>query len=423
MRNIILGIIFCCGALIMAPSLSLAENSELPRENELFHQGEQAFRDGDYQIALSLFREAEKEGMDHVSLFYNIGVCAYKLGDYPQARAAFHQVARHPEMASLAYYNLGLTAIKAQDLSAAQKWFRKTAATATDERLETLARTALDRLEVEIVPPWFGFFSFSAGYDDNVKTLYDGDTQTTTGQGDGFTEILLFTRGSLDKERNRLSLQFQAYSLCFTDLDDSNYTSAGLGLLYNLPTGRYLTEAGVDYDFSLVGTTRYAQIPTAFLQFRDNNPQLSLRFSYRFSVLDILDPDYSSLAGTRHTFLAEAGKEWNRFRTRLGYSLEINQRDDADSSPTRHKVHVKCNYKVSAKMKLAAQSSFRRSEYDIADNPDRIEDLFKASLETTYFFSSSWNVGAEYRFERNNSIDTAYDYSRNSIVMNLGVNF
>ena len=95
-------------SLIASQTLCFATTDSNISPDVLFEQGSSAFMAGNYKKGLTLFLKARDQGLDTVSLSYNIGVCAFKLGDYSQARKAFLEVSRKPGMTPLAYYNLAL---------------------------------------------------------------------------------------------------------------------------------------------------------------------------------------------------------------------------------------------------------------------------------------------------------------------------
>ena len=71
-------------------------------------EGNQFFKEGNYQKALEAYQEARKKDPANPLLFYNIGVAEYKLGNYEAAIQELGSAARMPDssLAAKASYNL-----------------------------------------------------------------------------------------------------------------------------------------------------------------------------------------------------------------------------------------------------------------------------------------------------------------------------
>lgn len=96
--------------LLMLPLLSVSMPAAAAGDADLYRAGVEAFNKGDYEQALTFFKQARVQGNRQPGLFYNLGVTFYKTGQYAQAAEAFQQLADDPAWGALALYNLGLTA-------------------------------------------------------------------------------------------------------------------------------------------------------------------------------------------------------------------------------------------------------------------------------------------------------------------------
>ncbi len=411
-------------SLIASQTLCFASTDSNISPEVLFEQGSSAFLARDYKKGLTLFLKARDQGLDTVSLSYNIGVCAYKLEDYNQARKAFLEVSRKPGMAPLAYYNLALIGVKEHDRDAARSWFEKTIATTTDAKLKKLAGLGLERLSSQARPSWFGFASLGGGYNDNITIVTDTATAASSGTGDSFSELLAIARGPVFSPESHFNLQLNAYDLNYFNESDYDYSSFGLKFFHRGSILSWQSEIGADYSYSFLGSEQYARIPSGFVEFRKAfSTGTFFRTRYTFSDIDMLAINSDLLSGTRNRLQLEAGKKWGRTRAALEYQLELNDRDNPDESPTRNGLKLKLKLKAAQKTTLNASAGYRQSSYEINGAADRDDDLALASLRLAYNVTSAWILGADYRYENNQSNDTSYEYTSNVVQLNLTRNF
>lgn len=71
--------------------------------------GNRAYRDGDYERAVELYREALADGREDARLRHNLGIALLRLGEVASAREHLSKAlqARSPELRARAFYNLG----------------------------------------------------------------------------------------------------------------------------------------------------------------------------------------------------------------------------------------------------------------------------------------------------------------------------
>ena len=91
-------------------------------------EAEEAYREGDFESSLRLYRDAQLEDPDSPSLHYNVGDAHYKLGQYEAAAEAFAKalaaraVDGDADVGSL--YNLGNTLFQQQQFAAAAEAYK-----------------------------------------------------------------------------------------------------------------------------------------------------------------------------------------------------------------------------------------------------------------------------------------------------------
>ena len=410
--------------LISSQTLCFATTDSQISPDVLFEQGSTAVKGRDYEKGLILFLKAREQGLDTVSLSYNIGVCAYKLGDYDQARMAFLEVSRESGMAALAYYNLGLIGMKEHDQTAARSWFDKTIATTTDAKLKNMAGMGLDRLISQAKPSWFGFASLGGGYDDNVKIVADTATMASSGTGDSFSELLAIARGPLFSPDSHFNLQLNGYYRNYFNENDYDYSSFGLKFFHKGKILSWQSEIGADYSYSFLAAKQYARIPSGFVELRKEfSTRTFFRTRYTFSYIDMLAMNNDLLSGTRNRWQLEAGRKWGRNRASFEYILELNDRDNPDESPTRDALKFKISIKPAQNTTLNVSAGYRQSCYEISGAADRDDELALASLRLAYNVTRDWLVGAEYNYENNQSSDASFEYTRNIVLLNVTRNF
>ena len=159
-------------------------SSELLATAESDYQlGVESFKAGDNAAAAAYFESAMKQGMDSVSLQYNLASSYYKLGRYEESKKYFKLVNKTEAMRDLAEYNLGLIAIKEKDGSLAIQYFNSVVSSGKDEKLTRLSKkqlTALSNSREKLLyskkeDRWQSYLSFNLGYDDNISSV-SGDS-------------------------------------------------------------------------------------------------------------------------------------------------------------------------------------------------------------------------------------------------------
>ena len=88
----------------------LAVNVRAETRDELVRQGNQFYRQQNYQKALQQYEQAQPEGSSNPSLQYNRANCLYKLEDYAESINLYREVsaqAKDVQLAAKAKYNLG----------------------------------------------------------------------------------------------------------------------------------------------------------------------------------------------------------------------------------------------------------------------------------------------------------------------------
>lgn len=235
----ILAALIVCVAFV-ANDMAAAATTGSPT---LLQAGNEAFRAGNYQAAISKYQQAKADGNRSAALDFNLGVAHYRLAQYADADVAFRSAARDSRFAARAWYNLGLVSWARNDLRDARGWLERVRRS-SDARLKSLAARALADIDRGVPHPRArrsttqssaaGTFLMAAarwGHDDNVfrtpRMSYIDLSQTgqptitPVRQSGGFTELNLRARKTIDGHKGTI------YRLAY-DFDGRFYLDSGL---------------------------------------------------------------------------------------------------------------------------------------------------------------------------------------------------
>lgn len=411
--------------------------------NEAFNVGVSHFKAGEYASAVDWFEQARQQGVDSAVLDYNLAVAHYKLEQYALARPYFASAAETPALAPLSFYNLGLVAVKVGDDDAALTWFRRTSQSTDDESLLRLSETMLEKLDDRPPAPqrpvkrWSGWFSAGLGYDDNVSRVND-DLTAVSNQDDLFLDAY----GSIDyrlngNRRRGNMIRFGAALTRYGDLEFYNQLLVNAGLYHYHPLGAWRTRVGGHYYHDWLNDEPYQQrINIQLRADRRYGEAQRLRLQYDYSRLDELDARYEFVTGDRQRFKIENSTRGEKSRFKLGYRLELNDREDLASganfishSPTRHTFFAGLRHNFTHRWLGRLDGEYRYSRY--ADNEvitgvdrgRREDDRFRGTVRAVYRFTPSFEWELMYRHTRNESNFVDEDYSVNQVVLSLNASF
>jgi tetratricopeptide (TPR) repeat protein len=416
----------CILVIFLLPINAFADAAPTSSPSMTFKTGVTLFQKQDYTNALASFYQAKELGFDKPALMYNIGVCHYKLGHYGEAEEAFIITASNPKMAPIAFYNLALVAMARGNNDKALSLLSKVINSTSDIKLHSLARNAMDHIKETQKNKLFAYGSVGVGYDDNVILTAASDSISGSGKEDGFTEFTAFTGGPFLGGTYQNGMQFQAggYFLKYFDLSSYDTSAINLGTSYRKKISAWRVEGGGNYTFTLLDGEKLEQVPTVdLIAMYTFQTKQSLRFHYQLGYFDMLHPDYDYLAGWRHWANAAFVLPVNKTKLRFGYTLEVNDRDDSESSPTRHQVEANIEYYPTTKLVLYGSAAYRKSSYDMSTTLDRSDDQYTCIGRLRFILANRWELNGEYRYTDNQSNYIAYDYQRNLFQLTLGRNF
>ena len=426
------------GFMLMGPTFVLAE----PGMN-YFNQGIKAAKSGDYRAALAQFQKAKNAGLDNLALQYNFGVTYYKLGKFEKAKKAISGLTGTDKYEQLAYYNLGLIANKQKDKAASIAWFQRAFRTGKSDKVKILSREALKRLGAtprsmqKAKKKWTGLLSASFASDSNV-TLVNEDLAGTTSQSD--TSMILSAYGANWLTGGRdggARLFLRGYLQNYSSQTTYNYAQFGAGVARYDRLASWYTRVGGLWDETNLGGSSYQRILSAEVRGRKYlSKDSQLRLRYKFSQVDVTDPVYEYLGGTRQQVRMGMRTRMKNSRYRAYYQLELNDRDDFENpagttylfksySPTRHTIRVTAWWDISSIWKLRLDGRHRISQYN-DDNilassatENRKDTQTRLSARLSKQLAKNTQLEVKYTVTNNDSSIDSESYDRSLVMLGL----
>jgi len=403
-----------------------------------YRSGIEAFKQGRYADARDYFIRAYDAGRRDPTIFYNLGSAQFKLDDYTAARHAFEQIGDDPTWGPLAQYNLGLIEDNLLNTTKAQQHYRVAYATTPSEKLRHLAA-------LKIVGPapamptddgWFGIVSMATGYDDNVVLLNDQSLIGVSNKQDNFAEVLASASGFVQGNVERgWRADVVGYYRGYRDLSDFDYGTAALGLTYNTLTPTAQWQVGGRANVQLVGGDPYSTMASLRAQVLRRVGAFSLRLRNDAGYVEG-DGEFGYLTGWQNRLSVQLDRRIGSYSTRLGYELELNNRDDSATtteffsySPTWNRIYADVTRTLSDRFDVQVRAEYQIGRYadeNIEMQADgstvtakRDDDRVNASLRLTHHISAAWDAFGEYAYSNNSSNFSQYEYQDNQLTIGI----
>jgi tetratricopeptide (TPR) repeat protein len=379
----------------------------------LFADGERAYAAGEYAEALRLFTAAREAGSTGPGSYYNIGVCEYRLGHYVAAEATFAMLAAEfPAMRELAEYNRGLALRADGKLGDAAVAFQRARAS-TDDKIAALANAQLAELGTAQAVDrrhWTGYFSGALGYDDNVALLNELVLASSEASSPLAEMLGVLTH---DFGRRPLRLDASGYAVRYTEVGDFDQTAFRLSLQGELELGQWTLVAGPTLGRSTLDGEGFEELIGADLRLRRGFGD-GFVFEARavYDDANAADSRFAYLNGS-HELLRLSVQHTGEARIRAGYDIVREDRADPGVSPSRERLGVVYQRRLSAAWSADAAVVYRTSRYSAASVP-REEQLLELTFAARRALKSAWTLGVEYQWFDNDSTveDFAYDGQR-----------
>jgi tetratricopeptide repeat protein len=382
----------------------------------LFADGERAFAAGEYAEALRLFTAAREAGSTGPSSYYNIGVCQYRLRQYDAAEATFAMLAAEfPAMRELAEYNRGLALRAGGNLGEAGVAFER-ARQSTDEKIVALANAQLVELGPSVVADearWTGYFASALGFDDNVALLNELVLASSEASSPLAEVLGVLTR---DFGARRLRFDASGYAVHYPDVGDFDQTALRLSLEGELSFGRWNLFVGPTLARTTLNGEGFEELAGADMRLRRGFGD-GFVFEARavYDDTSAADSQFAYLDGW-HRLLRLSVQHTGRARVRAAYDVERDDRADPGVSPSRERLSIFYQRRLSQTWSADAAAAYRTSRYSAASVP-RKEQLLELTLAARRALGREWTLGVEYQWFDNDSTveDFAYDGQRFAI--------
>ena len=403
-----------------AGQAALASTPEHTPGREFFAAGTAAVHAEDYAGALAAFTAAVQAGMSGPAVYFNIGVCAWNLGELDLAENAFRRAADAPGMAALAHYNLALISLRRGDEAAAVRLFQQARDQSDDEVVRQLADEQLEILRPPVLAPARTrmrpavFLAATAGYDDNVVLVADGELLGVSDTASATSEAQIAIVAPL---WNAVRIEAGAYVLHYASL--SEFDQAGLQgeVLYRRSVGGWTAELGANYGISQLDGERFEDRRGLSLTgFYPLGGAWDLRLRHRFEDLDGREP-YDGLTGDRHESSIRVRRQLAAQRLSLEYRLELNDRESDELSPDRHRFDTEWTWRLHGRIQASLGAGWRYSRYSLREGSGWRERQALVSAGLQGPLGRRWEWTVRYDWTRNNATVDDFDYTRQRVIV------
>ncbi len=153
-----------------------------------------------------------------------------------------------------------------------------------------------------------------------------------------------------------------------------------------------------------------------------------LRFRYRYEDIESLSRRFDFLDGKRQRARAEYYIKSSTDKLRFLYELEFNNRQNVNRptrqlnySPTRNKIAVKYDNKITSVDTIGGEIEFRDSSYDATPTQNRSDTRYVAAIKYTRSFDKYWRLKARIKYKNNDSNEPReiFDYDRTITTIDL----
>ena len=402
--------------------------------DNLFKQGLEAHKNGNYAQAVELIRLARDAGLDNEVLAFNLGSALYRMQDYASALREFERIPKASPLHPRAYLSLGLIAVKQQRLSDAREIFAYLQQHDIPQ-ISNMASTMLQRLDKADPPVFgnaFGLLGFSVGLEE--KTLDPTTQNPVSTKNNVYLESMLM--GSIDifpLKKNRLQAQAMLYALRNVPSSDYDLVLGSADMEKRFHFFSSYQDIKIGLGGLIMGYRPYSLEP----HFEIN---LGKHIANHFEVSGELsisqhipvDSQYDEIAGYQHK--AELLWQWKFYdnRLRLSYRFEVNQREDLSSSlgyrlysPTRHRFSVDFSLSRSSVLSPRYVFEWRSSSYAGVgtDSLDREDVRRRHKIVVSLNVSKYLSIVGDVSFIENRSNYETNTYDRTELTAGVDYTF
>jgi len=382
------------------------------------------YKSDDSVSAARYFESAQQQGMDSISLKYNLASSYYKIGRYEESKKLFTRLSETQEMRDLAIYHLGLIAIKQKDGSLARGYFKSIANSGKDEKLIKLSKKQLLALTKK-EKTWGSAVSLNLGYDNNISSVAE---DSVLGKADNFYELFASTDFLITgRRKNGWIANASLFGINFSDTDTNDENHYMLGLKRTLQLDDWDTGIKLNVSKSTYGGDDFQT--SVKMDVTGRKPLAKQQYVYlRYQAVDYRSDKtiYDYLEGWRQRARVEYRQYSKNNIQQIYYELELNSRgllvtstDAYEYSPTRHTVRGLYSHIINNQWWLNGDLSYRFSDYSPSPSIDREDNQWKLALSADYRFDKTLKLTAKYQHLDNSSTVDRYTYDKSIIKIGL----
>lgn len=410
--------------LLLTAIILLFSTDILASAESDYEAGVVSYKAGDNGAAVMYFESALKQGMDSVSLKYNLASSYYRVGRYEDAKKYFTQLNKTKEMHDIAEYHLGLIAIKEKDGSQARRHFTTVVNTGEDKKLIKLSEKQLIALQPK-EDRWKSHVFVNGGYDDNISSV-SGDSVLDI--ADSFYEVFASTNLLISGRRtDGWSAEAALFGIEYSDTDTNDLYNLALGLKRSMKLADWDTSAHLNLSKSTYGGDDFQTITKLDIIGRKPVTKRD-RIYLRYRAEDIKSDQaiYDYLEGWRQRGRVEYRNYLANNIKHIYYELELNKRgelvsstDAYDYSPTRHTIRGIYTHIIKNRWWLIGDLSYQMSDFPASSTIDREDNQLKLALSVDYHFDRTFKLTTKYQYTDNESTVERYNYDKSIIKIGL----
>ncbi len=422
MANLKSTLLICC--LLLLPTLTaIAEEKK-----DSYELGKTSFNQGNYEKSLTYFDKAASQGKTLPKLDYALGSTHYRLGNYKTSKTYFLKLTSNKKYGALAYYNLGLISYKDKNIKQAIKHFKKSKNTTRSEKLKKLNKKQITKLTKPSRKKWSGYASAGYGYDSNIVAAPAGVAANQSGSFIRATALANYIMSGNKTKGVVAKAGFFSSNYFSTNFSDDASLAFDISMRDKLNNWKMSYDAGIKQ--STYGTDDFQRILR--LTFKAKNKldkNNELRFRFRYEDIDSLSRRFDFLDGDRQRFRAEYHfKKSLTEKLRFLYELEFNDRQNINRttrqlnySPTRNKVAIRYDRKITSVDSIGGEIEYRDSSYDATPTQNRADTRYVAAIKYTHNFDRYWKLRTRLKYKNNDSNEPGdiFDYGRTITTIDL----
>ena len=415
--------VYFLGVLLLFASAISASRVYASAESD-YELGLQAYKTGSYTSAASYFESAMGQGMDSLSLIYNLASSYYKVGRLEEAKEYFLQLEQTEDMRDIARYHLGLIAVKEKDISVARNYFGLVSAEGRDNRLMKLSDKHLESLSAK-ESRWRSLVNLNLGYDDNI---YSASGDSVLDESDSFYEF--YASGDVIISGGRKDgwlIGAGLYGMDFISSDTNDQYNFLLGLQRPVKISDWETSFNINLSKSTYAGDDFqtiAQFDALGRKSITRRDRIYLR--YRADIIESDNITYDYLEGWRQRARIEYRNYAARNIKHLYYEFELNDRgtlvtltDSYEYSPLRHTIRGVYTQILDENWWLIGDLSYQYSDFDASATADRTDNQWKLTLSADYRFDRTLKLFARYQYTDNDSSMDRYVYEKSVFKVGL----